>query len=370
MRKQDPNEICLYESLSNEIPNFKRRKLSRSRLKQILFVIENLEGFNKPFFGPHILTDLIEFGYWLKTDRTYGSINRKGMGNSSVMTYLSIIIAHLKDHYFLSITKAKLSKEFPFSEEKPSLDEDIVEAILDTELLNTKYKHVLDAIKLVLLHGFRYSDLWVLRKKACIFETVDKIQYFKYYPPKNHNSANNRDRGVMVPVHPRAIKIIQYWSDLKTESAWNASRVPKSFFDRKLSPHLKYVESSVIQPYFIFPDPIIKIPHHLLDITVKRQIFTEVHKTWCIRKFGNNWPEHFGDQVGLFEYVPHNGSMKQVYETLGYHTFRHVYCSRYLAKGGNVMDLRDNVGHSSIAVTQKYAHSGHVDRMKRAINII
>ena len=86
VRKQDPNEIRLYVSLSNEIPNFKRRKLSQSRLKQILFVIENLEGFNKTFFGPHILTDLIEFGYWLKTDRTYGSIIRKGMGNSSVMT--------------------------------------------------------------------------------------------------------------------------------------------------------------------------------------------------------------------------------------------------------------------------------------------
>ncbi len=370
MRKQDPSGMCLYESLSYEMPNFVRRKLSQSRLNHIHYVIENLQAFKKLFHTKTLLTDLIDFGHWLKEDRTYNGISRKGMVNSSVMTYLSIVLSHLKDRYFLSIPKAKLSKEFPFNEEKPSLSEDIVEAILDTKLLDTKHQHVLDAIKLILLHGFRYSDLWVLRKKACIFETVpENIPYFKYYPPKNHNSSNNREKGVIVPVHPKAQEIIQYWSNLKTKSIWNASRAPKSFFDRKLSPHLKLVESTDI-PYFVFPDPIIKIPHHLLDITVKRQIFTEVHKTWCIRKFGQNWYKHFGDQIGLFENVPYNAAMKQVYETLGYHTFRHVYCSRYLAKGGNVVDLRDNVGHSSIAVTQKYAHTMTSERIKRSIDIM
>lgn len=372
MGKQNDQGLCLYESLSNEIPNFERRKLSQSRIKQIRFVAENLEGFNKPFTTKTLLTDLIDFGYWLKEDRTYKvnqlTLNRKGMGNSSVMTYLSIVLSHLREHYFLSIPKLKISREFPFTDEKPSLDESIVEAILDTELVNVKHKHVLDAIKLILLHGFRYSDLWVLRKGKCIFETDShKISFFKYFPPKNHNSVANRDNGVMVPVHPRALPIIEYWSNRETQSLWNSSRAPKSFFDRKLSPHLKFVESAVIQSYFIFEDPIIKIPHHLFDISIKRQIFTEVHKTWCIKKYGDNWPEHFGDQVGLFA---HDTPTKQVYETLGYHTFRHVYCSRYLAKGGNVIDLRDNVGHSSIAVTQKYAHTRSSERMKRAINII
>ena len=248
MRKQDDTEKLLYESLSNEIPNFKRRNLSQSRLKQIYFIIENIEGFNKPFFGPHILINLIEFGHWLKQDRTYQmhgvQKDRKGMGNSSVITYLSIIISHLREKG-IYVHKNKINKEFPFQDEKQAIDEDIVEAILDTELLNKKHKHVLDAIKMIILHGFRYSDLWVLRKNGCIFETdSDKIQYFKYYPPKNHKSINNR-KGVMVPVHPRAKEIIEYWSNLNTESIWNASRAPKSFFDRKLSPHLRAVESSV-----------------------------------------------------------------------------------------------------------------------------
>ena len=370
--------MLLHESISSEIPNYLRIKLSPVRLNQIRFVVDNLKGFHEIYARRTTLTDLIEFGHWLKTDRQYtipdetGELietNRKGMGNSSIMTYMTVILSHLTE-IGIGIRKNKISREFPFKTEKPSIPEDIVEAILETEIESKHHKHILDAIKLIILHGFRYSDLWVLRKGHCIFTTDKDVKYFKYNPPKNHNSISNRDDGIKVALHPLAQKIIDYWADRKTKSFWNANRVPQAFFDKSIYPYFKLIGGNRKDAFFIFEDPIIKIPHHLLDATIKKIVFLEVHKTWCIKKYGDDWRDHLEDNVGLLRLVDHKGIIKQLFETLGYHTFRHVYCSRFLAKGGNLIDLRDNVGHSNITVTQLYAHTVDFERINRSSELM
>jgi len=190
MRKvQTKRGVLLHESISSEIPNYLRVRLSKVRLNQIRFVIDNLKGFHLEIYARRTtLIDLIEFGHWLKTDRKYtipdenGDLietTRKGMGNSSIMTYLTVIVSHLRE-IGIGIKKSKLSREFPFKTEKPSIPEDIVEAILETQLESKNHKHILDAIKLIILHGFRYSDLWVLRKGCCVFTTDKDVKYFKY----------------------------------------------------------------------------------------------------------------------------------------------------------------------------------------------
>lgn len=375
MRKgQQKRGMLLHESISSEIPNYLRVRLSRVRLNQIRFVIDNLKGFNHEIYVRRTtLIDLIEFGHWLKVDRQYtipdeksGELietTRKGMGNSSIMTYLTVILSHLRE-IGIGIRKSKLSREFPFKTEKPSIPEDIVEAILETE--SEEHKYVLDAIKLIILHGFRYSDLWVLRKGHCVFTTDKGVKYFKYNPPKNHTSISNKDDGIKVALHPMAQKIIDYWADRKTKSFWNANRVPQAFFDKSIYPYFRLIGGDRKDGFFIFEDPIIKIPHHLLDASIKKIVFLEVHKTWCMKKYGDDWQDHFEENVGLLRLVDHKGTARPLFETLGYHTFRHVYCSRFLAKGGNVIDLRDNVGHSSIVVTQEYAHTVDFERINRS----
>ncbi len=379
MRKgQQKRGMLLHESIASEIPNHLRVRLSHVRLNQIRFVIDNLKGFSEIYARRTTLADIIEFGHWLKTDRKYtlsdenGDLietTRKGMGNSSIMTYLTVILSHLTE-IGVGIRKNKISREFPFKTEKPSIPEDIVEAILDTEIESENHKHILDAIKLILLHGFRYSDLWVLRKDKCIFTTDEDVKYFKYNPPKNHTSISNKDDGTKVALHPLAEKIIDYWADRKTKSIWNASRVPQAFFDKSIYPYFRLVGAGRKDAFFIFEDPIIKIPHHLLDASVRKMIFFPVHKTWLMKKYGDDWQPHFKEPIGLMKPVDHKGTVKKLYETLGYHTFRHVYCSRFLAKGGNVIDLRDNVGHSSIAVTQQYAHTVDDERINRSREFI
>ena len=122
-----------------------------------------------------------------------------------------------------------------------------------------------------------------------------------------------------------------------------------------------------MQPFFKFVNPIIKIPHHFLDRSVKAAVFKEVNKVWLEKRYYEI--KHLDPlNLGLLSIVP--GTKKELWETLSYHTFRHVYCSRYLSKGGNLLDLRDNVGHSSIAVTQKYAHTIEAERLERSVKIM
>jgi integrase len=48
------------------------------------------------------------------------------------------------------------------------------------------------------------------------------------------------------------------------------------------------------------------------------------------------------------------------------HDARHEYASMYLAAGGSVADLKENLGHSSIAVTELYSHVADHHRLQEA----
>jgi site-specific recombinase XerD len=39
-----------------------------------------------------------------------------------------------------------------------------------------------------------------------------------------------------------------------------------------------------------------------------------------------------------------------------FHDLRHTFASHFMMAGGNILSLRDLLGHHDIKVTQKYAH--------------
>ena len=41
---------------------------------------------------------------------------------------------------------------------------------------------------------------------------------------------------------------------------------------------------------------------------------------------------------------------------IGFHGLRHTFASHFMMAGGNILTLQKLLGHSSVAVTMKYAH--------------
>jgi len=41
---------------------------------------------------------------------------------------------------------------------------------------------------------------------------------------------------------------------------------------------------------------------------------------------------------------------------IGFHGLRHTFASHFMMSGGNILTLQKLLGHSSVAVTMKYAH--------------
>ena len=44
------------------------------------------------------------------------------------------------------------------------------------------------------------------------------------------------------------------------------------------------------------------------------------------------------------------------FENLHYHDLRHTFCSNLLLVGAGLKDVKDMIGHSDIAMTDRYAH--------------
>jgi integrase len=364
----------LYVSILNSIPALKARGITPGRIAQFEYLAKLIEGYQREkdmMIDIHTVNnnDLIAFGLWLKEPgeftytekRTDQKAVRRPKSNSSVMFYLNSIQSHLRDNDIYHINIKKIRRSFPSKSRELCLDEDIVQAILDTEV--TKSRHYLDAVKLIILHGFRYSDLWMLRKMNCIKQTDDGLQYFNYFPAKNYNSMNNREKGVTIPVHPAAKPILRYWENKDTASWLPIERTPKALLDKEYSPHIIYRggRSSAV----FFNRPIIKIPYYVFEKSIKRKIFTAVHNTWYATKYGINWDESY-EPEGLMRETVVKGKTYKLYETFTYHFFRHVYCTRYLSKGGSLFDLKENVGHSDIRRTMRYLHDNTEDRLKRS----
>jgi integrase len=50
-----------------------------------------------------------------------------------------------------------------------------------------------------------------------------------------------------------------------------------------------------------------------------------------------------------------------------WHTFRHTFASRLTASGADLVTVKELLGHSTITVTMRYAHS-NIDAKTRAVN--
>jgi integrase len=55
--------------------------------------------------------------------------------------------------------------------------------------------------------------------------------------------------------------------------------------------------------------------------------------------------------------------------TVRFHDLRHTFASHFMMKGGNIYDLQKILGHSSLEMTQRYAHLAP-DHLVNAINIV
>jgi len=51
---------------------------------------------------------------------------------------------------------------------------------------------------------------------------------------------------------------------------------------------------------------------------------------------------------------------------ISYHTFRHTYASRLIRKGANLYAVKELLGHSSVKVTERYAHL-NIDHLREAV---
>lgn len=368
-------EKNLSDSLLFYVKQMSANGASKARIYEHTALARLIEGYQNGTGADFTIKtiskdDFISFGYWLKNEGEYSYTEdgemktsyRKEKSNSSVVKLLRLIQAHIRSRGIYHIQMGKVERSFPFKSTEISLDEDIVDAILKTDVAKS-HRHYLDAIKLIILHGFRYSDLWMLRKKTCIKKSREGFYYFHYFPAKNYKSKNNKENGVTVPVHPLAKPILDYWADKNTASWMDGNRAGYAMHDKEYAPHIVYRDSPA--PIIYFKNPIIKIPHYQITKEMKEKIFTKVQNTWYIDKYGVNWDDSF-EQEGLMREVFVRGKAMKLYETFTYHFFRHVYCTRYIASGGNLLDLKENVGHSDIKMTMRYLHDNTEDRLRRS----
>ncbi len=56
-------------------------------------------------------------------------------------------------------------------------------------------------------------------------------------------------------------------------------------------------------------------------------------------------------------------------ENVTWHTFRHTFATRLTGRGADLVTVKELLGHSSIAVTLRYAHTNH-DAKKRAVQLL
>jgi site-specific recombinase XerD len=52
-----------------------------------------------------------------------------------------------------------------------------------------------------------------------------------------------------------------------------------------------------------------------------------------------------------------------------WHTFRHTFASRLTRNGADLVTVKELLGHSSVSVTMRYAHTNH-EAKKRAVELI
>jgi len=52
-----------------------------------------------------------------------------------------------------------------------------------------------------------------------------------------------------------------------------------------------------------------------------------------------------------------------------FHDLRHTFASRLLARGADIITVRDLLGHSSVKLTERYTHSGG-EQKRRAVDLL
>jgi site-specific recombinase XerD len=56
-------------------------------------------------------------------------------------------------------------------------------------------------------------------------------------------------------------------------------------------------------------------------------------------------------------------------ENVTWHTFRHTFATRLTGRGADLVTVKELLGHSSVSVTMRYAHTNH-DAKERAVQLL
>ena len=64
-----------------------------------------------------------------------------------------------------------------------------------------------------------------------------------------------------------------------------------------------------------------------------------------------------------------NSCRKAGLSDVTWHTFRHTFASRLTRNGADLVTVKELLGHSSVSVTMRYAHTNR-DAKKRAVGLI
>ena len=59
----------------------------------------------------------------------------------------------------------------------------------------------------------------------------------------------------------------------------------------------------------------------------------------------------------------------EVQKTFRFHDLRHTFASHFMMNGGNIYDLQKILGHTSLEMTQRYAHLAP-EHLVRASNVV
>jgi integrase len=321
-------------------------------------------------------SEFFRFGEWMK---------RKPMNDHTVATYLRALRGFLKfintDEKLLEqISNKQINIKFAEKNDKEDvmLSEDLFNAVMSTQIIFDRHGRVddrlyrerifLDTIKLILGHGFRYSDLWAIRKQKHVLDSINidgsQIHYFKYTSPKRLK------KDIVVPFYPGTKEIIDFWADKEKPTKIRWDDLASKLRSTKLGAHIDKVRmesegrnaAKAMRDYGIHTDPVIPIAHNKPPLPLRRGVFDKVQQVWLVQQFGADWQQHIEEPIGFMQEVEWlSGGLvkrKPLWQLLIYHYGRHTFISRAVNKEKIALGyVRDMVGHSDISVTEGYLHT-------------
>jgi site-specific recombinase XerD len=328
--------------------------------------------------------NFISFGNWIRENPSRkGAVKLKAYTVRGNLNKLNIFFKYLlredKEREINTYSRKFLTNHWHGIVKKPILTEDMYQAIIHTEIEVTENdprslneRGYLDTLKLMLNHGFRYSDLFSLTRDDITTKIINgkAVDIFEFVQPKPKKDKES----VKIVFAPGTREIIDFWEKHDTTNYVTDSRVAKDLKYTELGKHLKkeIVEfPNLSKPVIRWVNEfgLVKMPSANIDQTTENQfplrkrVFAEIQKTWLKLKFGiNEWEKHINEPIGFMKEVIINSfgvnRKRYYYETLAFHFCRHTFISRALnTLGISLPHVQYLAGHSSVTTTADYVHS-------------